>query len=699
MRTVDKMLIFLVVSTLVTACGNQKFMLNGGDAIFKADGATVRYAVINNEASPRFQSIRPLKNLPDEDDVEIIDVVPAGADAGLVITRQHGLYGISAAGGEAERLDKGLPPEMVYPYTRTGITKPIVSHSVSKGAGRIALIVPSQAYRSVNGGRTFVRMPLAGVKRFTELTSIAIHPEDERVVLIGTSSNGIYYSLDGGNTARRIRRGMPGEPTGAPNFLEEVRALCFGDDGDTFFAGLGNGGGVYRGSLARGVLVPVAAPDLATYPDGDFYRVTSLNYQSGSLLVGTNRGRRRIIETGAGKKKGPLNRQLREVFLNDKDLLSADIGGKKIFFHRQYLPQRGFKPDRRALGKRAMYISYSFTQHENYHRLLKLLRYLDLNAVVINLKDDYGSIRVPVSDPLITQVPGSVNPYVNVRETIRKLQSDGIYVIARQVCFKDEKVYDYLDSRYAVKNLAGKPLRKGPEKWVDGFSEFVWDYNIAVARELERTGVDEVQFDYIRFPDVRGDVEKRSFDFQKKGQTMREALASFLIKARAAIEVPISIDLFGYTAIYQWGEWIGQDVSELSRYVDVVCPMFYPSHYTGGYAAGYGDRRIYYTVYLSCKRARELLGGAHLRPYIQAFYYRDNADGYCVDYIGWELDALQQSGVKDYIFWNDLSEYTILIRGMRKYRNMGEGPVPPDIKACVPKKLPFSTMVEQKKSS
>jgi len=137
-------------------------------------------------------------------------------------------------------------------------------------------------------------------------------------------------------------------------------------------------------------------------------------------------------------------------------------------------------------------------------------------------------------------------------------------------------------------------------------------------------------------------------------------------------------------------------VTELSRYVDAISPMFYPSHYTGGYAAGYGNRRIYYTIYLSCKRARELAGQVLLRPYIQAFYYKDNSDGYCVDYIGWELDGLKDSGCPDYIFWNDLSEYTILIRGLRQYRGLGGGPVPPEVRSAIPKKLPFETMVEKK---
>ena len=231
---------------------------------------------------------------------------------------------------------------------------------------------------------------------------------------------------------------------------------------------------------------------------------------------------------------------------------------------------------------------------------------------------------------------------------------------------------------------------------MDGFSEFVWDYNIAVAKALEKAGADEIQFDYIRFPDIRGEVETRKFEFRRENQTMREALVSFLRKARASLGVPISVDLFGYNAIYQWGEWIGQDVTEVSRYVDAISPMFYPSHYTGGYAAGVrGPAHLLHHLTLSCKRARELAGGVLLRPYIQAFYYKDNSDGYCVDYIGWELDGLKDSGSPDYIFWNDLSEYTILIRGLRKYRGEGEGPVPPDIKSAIPKKLPFDTMVEK----
>jgi hypothetical protein len=277
-----------------------------------------------------------------------------------------------------------------------------------------------------------------------------------------------------------------------------------------------------------------------------------------------------------------------------------------------------------------------------------------------------------------------------------RLHKDGIYVIGRQVVFKDSYLYDYDKHKYAVKHLDGSPLRKGPEKWVDAYSEFVWDYNIAAARAIAAAGVDEIQFDYIRFPDLKKNVLKNShYDFQKKGQTMREALLSFLKKAQAKLVVPISIDLFGYQAVYKFGRWIGQDITEMAAQVDVVSPMFYPSHYGGGYAAGYPGKEIYYTIKLSCKRAQELLNGAILRPYIQAFYYKDNADNYCVDYIGWELDGLKDSHTNDFIFWNDLHEYVILVKGMRQYLGDKKLPTAAGIRAALPQKKRFSSILEK----
>ncbi|MEJ2664928.1 MAG: putative glycoside hydrolase, partial [Spirochaetia bacterium] len=493
-----------------------------------------------------------------------------------------------------------------------------------------------------------------------------------------------------------ITRGLPGEPQHRPFLLEEVRSLCFGRDQDTFFAGLGNGGGIWRGSISGQQVRKLDDPALYTYPDGDFYMVENLNYLSGDLFFGTDRrtGHKELPVEESGSQKH-LNPVVMNYVLHSGQLISFSQNGLHADFARHYRPKRNFAPDPRALHKRAMYISYTFTQRQNYDKLIHLLRLLKLNAVIINVKDDYGSIRVPTTDPVLNRVPEAVDPYLNFTTTIKRLQEDGIYVIGRMVLFKDEHLYKYKDHKYAIKDTAGHVFLKGPEMWVDPYSEFVWDYNIRAARAIVAAGVNEVQFDYIRFPDIRNRKDTRKYDFKRPDQTMREALVSFLKKARENINVPISIDLFGYNAISKMGNWIGQDITEMSRYVDVVSPMFYPSHYGGSYAADYGDKRIYYIIYLSCKRTKELIGDARLRPYIQAFYYKDNSDNYCVDYIGWELDGLKNAGLHDFIFWNNLHEYETLIRGLRKYQGLGDGPLSAEVLANIPHKLPFSSVLEK----
>jgi hypothetical protein len=700
MRSVHTGFSTLIILLLVTTCGSQNRAVTGNSIFLCDETHVIHYANINDPAEkPRFASTSALQKLPDQDRLEIIDIMPLDTHMLLVITRQHGIYKIVNLGAENEytlRIDSGLPPEVVYPFDHPFETKPVISHSISPDNTRIALLFSNGLYLSLNGGYSFGKAELRGMKEVNEPLAVAWHPYNKNLILVGTSFNGIYYSTDMGNSVTNLATGLPGEPVRRPFLLEEVRSLCFGADQDTFFAGLGNGGGVLRGSITGERVWKLDDSRLYTYPDGDFYMAENLNYLKGNLILFTDRqDNRRIFTFQAAGYPENLPPLLSEYILHSRHLISATLDGGHAAFAPHYRPAREFTPDPRALHKHALYISYTFTQRRNYKRLINLLSLLKLNAVIINLKDDYGSVRVPTDDPVLNSVPEAVDPYLDVVDTIKRLKQDGIYVIGRMVSFKDEHLYKYQNYKYAVKDTATHVFLKGPEMWVDPYSEFVWDYNIRAARAVEKAGVDEIQFDYIRFPDIRNRKDTRKYDFQKPNQIMREALVSFLKKARENLSVPISIDLFGYNAISKMGNWIGQDVTELSRYVDVVSPMFYPSHYGGSYAADYGDKRVHYIIYLSCKRTKELIGGAQLRPYIQAFYYKENTDNYGIDYIGWELEGLKQAGLEDFIFWNNLHEYETLIRGMQKYLGTPDSALTAEILADLPRKLPFSSVLEK----
>ncbi|RPJ05712.1 MAG: hypothetical protein EHM28_11505, partial [Spirochaetaceae bacterium] len=587
-----------------------------------------------------------------------------------------------------ERIDNKLPKEVVYPFEDSGITKPVVSLSVSDDLSRVAVLFAHALYISNDSGRTFIRSNLDGVSSVSELLCVAWHPRNSSLLAIGTSFSGIYLSKDTGKFWENLRQGIPGEPTASPAELEEVRSLCWSDQENVLYGGLANGQGLIRIGIEDARADRIMQKELVTYPDGDFYSIDQVYCYRGQLLALTDRGKNFV--TAAYPSTAVADPEFLKAFSSQKSLVSF-YADKKVFqIVRNYRPKRVSQPDKRIEGVRALYISYTFTQADNFDKLVKLLDSLKLNAVVINMKDDSGYIRAPSADPVLAQIKGNISPYINLHETIQRLKKNGIYVIGRFVVFKDDLLFKFENYKYAVKTINGNPLPKGPEHWVDPYSEFVWDYNIRAAKAVLESGVDEIQFDYIRFPD-RVSLETTRYDFQREGQIMREALESFLKRAREEIKTPLSIDLFGYMAIYKAGNSIGQDIPLMSKYVDVVSPMFYPSHYSPTFAAGFGSKQIYYLMLISCKRAKELMGGAYLRPYIQAFYYKTNWDKYQPDYIGWQLDAIKDSGNSDFIFWNNLSEYDVLINGMKKYLGAASTS---GATTQTPKKLPFESVLE-----
>lgn len=70
------------------------------------------------------------------------------------------------------------------------------------GFSRTCEMNPQGLYRSEDGGRSFIRVgaPLG----YPSLTSVAVHPEDDRQVWVGTPNAGLWFSDDGGKTFARM---------------------------------------------------------------------------------------------------------------------------------------------------------------------------------------------------------------------------------------------------------------------------------------------------------------------------------------------------------------------------------------------------------------------------------------------------------------------------------------------------------------
>lgn len=338
-----------------------------------------------------------------------------------------------------------------------------------------------------------------------------------------------------------------------------------------------------------------------------------------------------------------------------------------------------------ADGKKAVYASaYQMRNNEGIKKYRKILSDNNLNALVVDMKDDYGLLRFE-PESLLLKEKGKVTGYkIDLDNFISEYKKDGTYLIGRIVVFKDRNLANYAKGKYAVwdysKNAPwigsrgmedildqeGNPTGEKKmgfydENWVDPYSEEVWEYNVEIARELIQRGFDEVQFDYIRFPTDGLNLNKASYRWKDAGMDKESALTSFLKYARENIDAPIGIDIYGANGWYRTGARTGQDVELLSRYVDVICPMYYPSHFEQDFLEYKPVVERPYRIYFFGSYRNSVIGRNKviIRPWIQAFYMRVRYDKayYNKDYVQREIYGVRDSLNRGYMHWNNSGGY------------------------------------------
>ncbi|MCQ2591412.1 MAG: hypothetical protein MJ188_01395 [Treponema sp.] len=329
--------------------------------------------------------------------------------------------------------------------------------------------------------------------------------------------------------------------------------------------------------------------------------------------------------------------------------------------------------------------AYQCRTQDGIDKFKKILKDRNMNSIVIDMKDDYGYLRYYPKDPLLVE-KGTVTQYaIDLDHFIEEFKKDNIYLVARIVTFKDRSLTKYKGGKYAVwdskynkpwqgiksteeikdddGNVIETKINYFDENWCDPYSEEVWEYNVAVAKELVARGFDEIQFDYIRFPTDGTNLKNVNYRWQNEGMDKESALISFLSYARENIDAPIGIDIYGANGWYRSGARTGQDAEMLAEYVDVIGPMFYPSHFEQSFLnyAPYEDRtyRIYY--YGSFRNTVICRNRAIIRPWIQCFYLPVSYDKkyYDSDYISREFFGTRDSINHGYMCWNNSGEYGI----------------------------------------
>lgn len=238
---------------------------------------------------------------------------------------------------------------------------------------------------------------------------------------------------------------------------------------------------------------------------------------------------------------------------------------------------------------KGLYVTGGTANGLKYDHLIDLLDTTELNSLVIDIKEDSGYITYQSNNAKVKAIGSDGQVFIkDIDDLIHKAKEKNIYLIARIVTFKDP-FYASNNPSIAFQKKAGGVWKdnKGVA-WVDPYQKSVWDYNLGIAKEIIEKGFDEIQFDYVRFPD-NGAKMDREVDFHDTNNLSKaEIIAEFLIYAKKQLEgyqAFLSADVYGFTTTVSDDMGIGQQWELITSAVDYISPMMYPSHY-GAYNYG-----------------------------------------------------------------------------------------------------------------
>ena len=323
---------------------------------------------------------------------------------------------------------------------------------------------------------------------------------------------------------------------------------------------------------------------------------------------------------------------------------------------------------------RALYVNRFAAQ--STVKMKKLMAFVDtteLNGLVIDMKDEFG-LNYKSADPNIARNAGGTHGFVpNVKALLDTLHAHNIMAIARIVTFKDP-VAAKLNAAWQIKTPAGGSwLDEKGNAWVSAYNKDVWEYNLKVAEELTKLGFDEIQWDYIRFPEPYKRLARQVFP-GANGMSKPDALAAFLKVAKERLNklgVRSTADVFGFVTTVRGPLEIGQHWEKLAPVTDVLLPMTYPSHYprgTWGIARPNAEPYKIMKIAIDSARVRTRALGINkpeaVRPWVQAFSL--GQPKYDHTHVKEQIRAIYDAGFDGWILWHPGSNYDIFMPAIQK---------------------------------
>ena len=369
---------------------------------------------------------------------------------------------------------------------------------------------------------------------------------------------------------------------------------------------------------------------------------------------------------------------------------------------------------------RAIYLTGFMAGSDHGIRVIKHWREVGGNAVVFDIKDSDGSVTIPFEHPLLGEHPAYIR---DVPKLVHFLHSLNMHAIARIAIFRDERLV-VKHPELAVQSRANRTAwrENGKLVWTDPSNPKVQDYDIALAKYVAGLGVDEIQFDYVRFP-AEGDQKDAMFVFQKdqpepssdaakdvinkqdviltsakadggtvpesaapqqskgskskagakkQAQSLKPAahgiqrsdvIAAFLKHAYSELHptgVLLSLDVFGVMA---WQRPIdlshtGQDIVQMAKYCDVLSPMIYPSHFFGMDGIAHPGDEPAHFIGESMDRFELITKGSGVVIRPWLQAFHWRTKTYSPEYIKIQVETAREKGGVGFLFWNAANDYS-----------------------------------------
>lgn len=367
-----------------------------------------------------------------------------------------------------------------------------------------------------------------------------------------------------------------------------------------------------------------------------------------------------------------------EKHLNRNDILG---GGDAASLDYYPYEKANFKDNVMPEEVNALYINVASLK--NIDEYIEIAKNTKINALVVDIKDNTtpGYQSEVMKELSKTNYNNAAYTKEEYKSYIDKIKENNLYVIGRITTFKDD--YYALDNKQDTiyDTRTNEPFNHNDSFWPSAYSRNVWYFNVELAKEaVKEFGFNEIQFDYVRFPDRTGYLEEY-LDFKNVyNETKAQAIQRFVMYAcdeLHKLNVYVSIDVFAESA-HEYVTAYGQYFPAISNIADVISPMPYPDHFN---EHQYGIQNIVWTVpyeliytwandYVN-ERQKETTTPAIVRTWIQTYdTIREPYITYDNEKISEQIKGMYDAGIKTgYITWNGSSstyKYKTLMEAFSK---------------------------------